>query len=101
MRFNVGQSNPDRAVQEVLLRVEQPSLVDGPLGESVVEGVVAHRFCAPCRPPEVCLDLIAHSRAGVLYLGGWAVDGNDATHTLQTSCAAMFERMPLRDIRLL
>lgn len=101
MRLNVSQKDPDRVVQEVIDRLERPSLVDGPLGTAGVEGVVEGTFREPRRPAAVCLDLIAHSRKGVLYLGDWAVDGNDATQALRSSCAAMLEHMPFSDIRLL
>jgi hypothetical protein len=101
MRVNVSQRNPDKVVQEVLDRLARPSLVDGPLGSTGVQGVVDDMFRAPGRPGSFCLDVIAHSRAGVLHLGGWAVDGNAPTQELRAACAETFAHMPLREIRLL
>lgn len=101
MRLNVSQKDPDKVVQEVLDRLARPALVDGPLGAAGVEGVVEGTYREPQRPAEFGLDVIAHSRKGVLYLGEWAVDGNESTEALRTSCAAMLEHMPLREIRLL
>ncbi len=101
MRANVSQRNPDRVVQEVLDRLTRQSLVDGPLGSAGVQGVVETMFHATPRPESFCLDLIAHSRKGVLHIGDWAVTGNDLTRSLQSALAEALWRMPLREIRLL
>lgn len=101
MRFNVGQIDPDKVVREVLNKLEQHSLVDGALGMAGVQGLVERRFHDPRRPAAFCLDLIAHSRQGVLHIGDWPVDGNSSTEALRDRCAAILAHMPLSDIRLL
>lgn len=101
MRANVLQRNPDKVVQEVLDRLTRQSPVDGPLGSAGVQGVVEAMFHATPRPESFCLDLIAHSRKGVLHIGDWAVTGNDLTRSLQSTLAEPLQRMPLREIRLL
>lgn len=101
MRANVLHSDPDSVVREVVDRLTRPSLVDGPLGGAGVQGVVERMFEAPQRPDSFGLDLIAHSRNGVLYIGDWAVERNPPTQSLRDACTAALREMPLREIRLL
>jgi hypothetical protein len=101
VRANVLHNDPDSVVREVLGRLTRQSLVDGPLGSAGVQGVVERMFQTPQRPDSFGLDLIAHSRNGVLHIGDWAVESNAPTRSLRDACTAALREMPLREIRLL
>lgn len=100
-RVNISDHQVDHVVREVFDRLAGLVLVSGALGRDGVQGVIEMRAGLLDRPRSLRLDLIAHSRDGVLRLGDWAVEANDAAERLRAACAEQFASMPLNEIRLL
>lgn len=100
-RINISHKAPDAQIQQVLDKIEREFLVSDALGADGVEGVIDRLCSAPRTRVRLTLDLIAHSRRGVLHLGGWSVDGSTTTVALRNACVDTLADLDLAAIRLL
>lgn len=99
--MNISHTSPDVTVQQVLDQIDNEVLVVDALGPDGVQGVI-DGWSQRTRTWRVfSLDLISHSRRGVLQLGDWSVDGTGKSQLLQQACAAQLARLGLSEIRLL
>lgn len=100
-RLSISHTSPDTTVQQVLDKVDNECLVVDALGGDGVQGVIDCWSRRARSWDSFSLDLIAHSRRGVLHVGDWSVDGNGKSRLLQQVCAEQLKALNLREIRLL
>lgn len=99
--LNISHTSPDTTLQRVLDNIDDEDLVTGALGPDGVQGVI-ERWAQRSRSWQSCsLDLIGHSRRGVLQIGDWSVDDNGASRRLMQACSKHFKSLGLSEIRLL
>jgi len=99
--MNISHTSPDTTVQQVLDKIDNECLVVDALGADGVQGVIDTWHQRSRSWSSFSLDLIAHSRRGVLQLGGWSVDGNGKSQLLRDACAKQLAELRLSEIRLL